>query len=243
MNAGPAANADARKRGAIIAEFQNGPAAQPDVQKRRHGVNADRPEDRHEHERDVEDLARLHPAIGAVDQIPADVQVQQQVTVERDHVPTEHRKREVEPQKNVHEAIRPTEIDRHEQQTHDDRGHREQLAKNHQIVQIAIAVDIHGNHEHHRGGGHADQEREVRDVQPPRDLVGHPGQRESVDELPAIRVQPEQHKNRQHEHPGVIAPIADEADPKAAPQKLEVGLHARPPFCGPGAGEISSFRG
>ena len=53
MSDGPAANAEARKRGARIAAFQSGPRAQAAVEERRHRVDADRPDDRDEHERDV----------------------------------------------------------------------------------------------------------------------------------------------------------------------------------------------
>jgi hypothetical protein len=80
MKAGPATNADARNRGASSAVFQ----------KRRDGVNRDRPHDRDEHERDVPLLVRRLAEEARVEQVAADVQVQQQVTIQDDHVPREH---------------------------------------------------------------------------------------------------------------------------------------------------------
>ena len=52
-------------------------------------------------------------------------------------------------------------------------GDGQQLSEDDQVVQLAVAVDVDRDHQHHGGGRHADEEREVRDVETPRHLVGH----------------------------------------------------------------------
>ncbi len=90
-------------------------------------------------------------------------------------------------QKQVHEAVGPAEVDRHEQQAHDDHGHRQQFAEDHQVVQVHVAVDVDRDDQHHRRRRQPDQEGEVGDVEPPGDLVGHAGGDQAVDELAGSR--------------------------------------------------------
>ena len=89
----------------------------------------------------------------------------------------------------MHEAVRPAQVHRHEQQAHDDHGDGQQLAEDHHVVQVHVAVDVDGDHQHDRRGGQAHQVGEVGDVQAPGDLVGHAGGDQAVDELLAVGVQ------------------------------------------------------
>jgi len=111
-------------------------AAQADVQEGRDRVNAHRPGDRHKHERHVKHGRRLPPAIGAVNQVPADVQIQQQIAVQRNHVPGEHRHGKVEPQEQVHEAVRTPQVHGHKQEAHQDHRNGQQFAENDHVVQV-----------------------------------------------------------------------------------------------------------
>jgi hypothetical protein len=90
---------------------------------------------------------------------------------------------EVEAEHHVVEAVGSPQVHHHEQERHDDRRDREEVGEDHQVAQLAVAVDVHGDHHRGGGGGHADQEREVGDVEPPGDLVGHPGHAHPVHEL------------------------------------------------------------
>src|SRR4051812_47115198 len=59
-------------------------AAQSDIQKRSHRMNRNRPDNRDEHKRNVKPLRWLAIAIPAIEQITANVDVQDQVAVEND---------------------------------------------------------------------------------------------------------------------------------------------------------------
>ena len=67
-----------------------GSSAQANVQERGDRVNGDGPDNGDKHERDVEPSRRPFPNVPTVKKVTADVQVQQQITVEHDYVPTEH---------------------------------------------------------------------------------------------------------------------------------------------------------
>ena len=73
------------------------------------------------------------------------------------------------------ESFGPTEIDRDEKQAHRDRCDDEQLAKYYGVAQFFVAVDIDGDHEHHRRRRDSGEVGEVCDVQAPRHLIGRPG--------------------------------------------------------------------
>ncbi len=203
-----------------------GPRPQPDKQEGGHGVDADGPDDRRKDKGDDEErFARRRPPVGAVDEVAGDVHVQQQIAVQDKHVPGQHREREVEAQEHVVEAVGTAQVHGHEQQAHDDRGDGQELAENHQIMHLAVLVDVGGNHQHHRGGGHAHQEREVGDVQAPRHLVGHARGRQALDQLLAVGMHAHQREDGQDAHPEVVAPVADEAGPQAAVEEAQVRLH------------------
>ena len=135
-------------------------------------------------------------------------------------------------QKQVQEPVGPPQVDRDEQQAHDDHRHGQQFAEDHHVVQVQVAVDVDRNHQHRGGGRQAHQVREVGDVEPPGNLVGHARGDQPVDELLAVGVEPGQRKQREHEHPQVVAPVADEAQPEAIPEETEVLFMPRPPAGG-----------
>ena len=195
ISAGPAVNAEARKRGPTIAEFQNGRPPKPDVKERGDGVNRDRPNDGDEDKGNVKPLGGHLFPIAAVEQVAADIDVKQQVAVEDDDVPAQHRGGEIElpmPGNQMPEAVGPAEIHRDERQAHDDGRHREQLAEDDEVVELLVVVDVNRDHHHHGGGGHADEEGEVGDVNAPRNLVAHAGDDQAVRELFAVGVETQQ---------------------------------------------------
>ena len=130
----------------------------------------DRPKNRDEDEGHIPLGVRLFTEKAHVKQVAADVQVDQQVAVEHDHVPGEHRYREVEftdAGYHVPDAIGATEVGDDEANAHKDRGDGQQLADDDDVVHVVVMIQIGGNHHHHASGGEADHEGEVGDVEPP----------------------------------------------------------------------------
>ena len=205
-----------------------GPPHQADVEKRRHRVDADGPRDRDEHEGQVDVRVRLAAKILHVQQVAADMHVHQQVARQHDHVPGEHGPREIEfaeVRHQVPEAIRAPEIHRDEDQAHYHGGHGEQFAEEHHVVHVPVAVDVRRNNEHHRRGGQADEEGEVRNVDAPGNLIGHAGHAEATDHL--LRDCPATH-GRNHgpeEHPRIEGRRAREAQAHDTGQKYHIVLH------------------
>src|SRR5205807_323158 len=149
--------------------------------------------------------------IAAIEQIPADVDVQQEIAVQHEDVPTEHRFWEVhlpDSGNQMPEPIRPSEVNGHEEEAHNDRGDREQLAEDHEIVQFLIIINVNGDDHHHGRSGDADEEGEVRDVNAPRNFVAHSGDDEAVNELLGVSIEPEEANGGKEPHPGVITPVA-----------------------------------
>jgi hypothetical protein len=139
------------------------------------------------------------------------VQVQQQVAVEDDEVPRQHRDREVEPAQagdHVPQAIGSSEVGDDEQQAHDDRGDRKQLADDHDVMHQPIAVEVGGDDHHHATRRHADEEREVGDVQAPAHVIGHVRQDHAVHDLVRPGVGADERHRRQHRHPRVEEQVA-----------------------------------
>ena len=137
--------------------------------------------------------------------------VEHKVAVQHNHVPAQHRAREVElpdAGDQVPEALRPAEVDGDERQAHQDCGHGEQLAEDHEVVQVLVVVDVDRDHEHHGRGGDADEEGEVGDVDAPRDVVGHARNREAVHELAGIGVEAQGADGGKGTDPEEIAPVA-----------------------------------
>src|ERR1043165_2245606 len=71
-------------------------AAQADVQKCGDGMNRDGPNDGNEYERYVEPFRRTLLLIPAVEQISAYVDIEQEISIEHDHVPAQHGGRKIE---------------------------------------------------------------------------------------------------------------------------------------------------
>ena len=76
----------------------------------------------------------------------------------------------------VPEAVRAADIDDHEQQAHDDGADGQQFAVDDDLADRLPVVDVGRNDQHHGGRRHADQEREVADVETPAHLVAHRGE-------------------------------------------------------------------
>ena len=128
------------------------------------------------------------------------------------------------------EPLRPAKIHGDEGETHDDRGDREKLAEDHEVVQLLVAVDVNGDHQHHGGGGDAHEEGEVRDVNAPRDLVGHAGRGKTLDELVGIGVEADETDGEERANPSEVAPVALEDEGARAPEEdgiiFDRGFHA-----------------
>ena len=80
-------------------------------------MDGDGPDDGNKHEGDIEPRRRFASAVTRVEQVAADVQVEQQISVEHQHVPTEHGCRELEladAWDQVPEMVRPSQVHSHE---------------------------------------------------------------------------------------------------------------------------------
>ena len=199
--------------------------AEADIEEGGDGVDRHRPHDGDKHKRNVKPLRGLDVAVPAVEEVAADVHVQEQVAVEHDHVPTQHRRREIElPESGnkVPEPVGPAEVDRDKSQAHQDRRHGQQLPEDDQVVELLVVVDVDRDDHHHRRRGHADEEGEVGDINAPRDLIAHAGGDQAVHQLLGVGVEAEQADHRQNAHPRVVAPVADEGDAPAAPEKNQI---------------------
>ena len=225
MRAGPAVKAEARKRGPTMDGIPKGPPAQPDIEKRRDGVDGDGPDDGDENKRNVKPFGRLGLPIAAVEQIAADVDVEQQVAVEHDDVPTQHGFGKIElpdAGDQMPETIRPPQVHGDKGQAHQDGRHRQEFSEDDQVMQVLVLVDINGNDHHDRRRRHADQEGEVGDIDAPGNFVAHPGDDQPVGKLPAIGVEAEQADDRQQAHPGVVTPVARKGEARATPEKNKI---------------------
>jgi hypothetical protein len=104
------------------------------------------------------------------------VQVDQQVAVQDQHVPGQHRHRPVEAAdagQDVPQPIGPAHVDDDEADAHRDGRDGQELADDHDVVHVVVVVEVGRDDHHHRAGGQADAEGEVGDVEAPRDVVGH----------------------------------------------------------------------
>src|SRR5215471_10546277 len=108
-------------------------------------MNRNCPDDGDEDERDVEPLGGSASAITAIKQVTADVHVEEQVAIQDQDVPAQHRGREVEladAGDEVPEAVGPAEVNGHESQAHEDGSDGEQLAEDHEVVQLLVFVNV-----------------------------------------------------------------------------------------------------
>src|ERR1051325_385963 len=201
------------------------PAAETNVEKGGDRVNRDRPHDSDENKGNIKPFGGPLVLIAAIEQIAADVNIEDEVTVQHDHVPAQHRGRKIEltdSGNQVPEAIGPAQIHRDEREAHNDGRDREQLAKDDEIMQLLVVVNVNGDDHHHGRCGDAHQESEVRDVNSPRNFITHPGDKQSVYELLRVGIDAEQDENGEDAHPRVVAPVAHERDARTAGEKKEI---------------------
>src|SRR5579859_1801488 len=172
-----------------------GTAAQPDIKKRGDRVNRDGPNNRDKYERNVKPFGRFPFAIAAVKQVAADVNVEHEIAVEDDDIPTQHRGGEIklaEAGNEVPEAVRPAQIHRDKGEAHENGCHGEQFAEDDEIVQVLVVINVNGYDHHDGGGGHAHEEGEIGNINAPGDFVAHAGDDEAMGKLLAVGVQSDQ---------------------------------------------------
>ena len=95
------------------------------------------------------------------------------------------------------------EIYQDAQRTHHNRGDGDGFADDHDLVHLFVIVEIGGNHHHDSAGRQADTEREVGDVQPPTDVVGHVGDDHAVGHLMSPCVRADERDRGQDDHPEI----------------------------------------
>ena len=98
------------------------------------------------------------------------MQIEEQVAIQHDHIPREHREGEVEfpePGNEVPETVGPAEIGGDEKEAHHDRRDGEQFTDDDHVVHVVVVVKIGRDDHHHAARGEADGEGEVRDVEAP----------------------------------------------------------------------------
>ena len=208
-----------------------GPPPQADIEEGRDRVDRNRPDDGDEDKGDVKPLGRRPATIAAIEQVAANMDVEQEIAVQDEDIPTQHGGRKVEladAGDQVPEPVGPPEVHRDEGQAHEDGRHGEQFAEDHQVMQLLVVVDIDRDHHHHRRRRDADQEGEVGNIDAPRHLVAHAGDDQPVGKLPGVGVEAQQAEDRQHPHPGVIAPVPHKRQAAAAPQEDQIIPHGLP---------------
>ena len=78
-----------------------------------------------------------------------------------------------DPRDHVPHAVRPAQVNHHEEDGHDHRGHSDAFTDQHDVLDVFPVEDVGGDHQHDRGGRNAHQIGEVGDVRAPRYLVAH----------------------------------------------------------------------
>ena len=177
------------------------------VEERRHRVDADRHRNRQQDEGNHESLRVRTFREGAKQDVRDDDEVHQEVHVQHDHVPRQDGSREVQPAERRHhvpQAVRTADVDHDEEHAHRDRAQGQQLTDDHDLADRFPVVHVGGDHEHDGGGGDADQEREVADVEAPTHLVAHCGDAEPLAELPPVGVRARRHQSNEQEEPGPV---------------------------------------
>src|SRR5262249_16350361 len=121
-------------------------SSQSDIKKRRDGVDRDSPNDGDKDEGNVEPRSGATSDITEIKEVTENVNIEKQIPVQDDYVPTEHRAREVEltdTGDQMPKAIRSTEVNRYESQTHEDGRHSQQFTENNKVVQFLVIINIH----------------------------------------------------------------------------------------------------
>jgi hypothetical protein len=106
----------------------------------------------------------------------------------------------------VPEAIGPAKISDDEHDAHHDRGDSEQFADDHDVVHLPVVIDVSGDHHHHAARREPDEEGEVRDVESPRDVIGHCGHGHAVTDLHGPGIRADQRYGGEQRHPRVEKP-------------------------------------
>jgi hypothetical protein len=132
--------------------------------------------------------------------------VEDQVAGEHQHVPAQHRVREVvdaDERDHVPEAVRPAHVGEDEHRHHDHGGDGQHLAQHGHLVHALVVVGIGREDDGHRPGGDADEEDQVGEVEAVVDLAGHAGDDQAVGVLQVEHVQHGEDEHAEGAHPGV----------------------------------------
>src|SRR4051812_2110778 len=100
-------------------------------------MNRHRPDNGEKDKRDIKPFSGPPSLVSAIEQIPADMHIQEQISVQDNHVPTQHRPGEVKlsnTRDEVPKPVRSAKVNCDEGQAHDDRGDGEQFAEDDKIV-------------------------------------------------------------------------------------------------------------
>ena len=160
----------------------------------------------------------------AVQNVRRHHEVYQEIEVEHQDVPRQHRAREIEMahwRNQVPETVGPPDIDHHEHQAHHNGADGQQFPVEDDLPNGLPVVDVSGNNQHHGGGRHAHQEREVPDVEAPAHLVAHGGQGESVAHLVGIGQRSGDDQHAQRRQPQPVGPVSPQDEPDASARKAE----------------------
>src|SRR6266545_3382424 len=174
-------------------------------------------------------VVRLAP-VGLHHEVRDEDHVHEQVAVQDERVPGEERAREVgrpEERHDVEEPVGPPHVHEDEEQAHDERADREQLAEDHDLLDRLPVVDVRGDDEQDRRRGDADEEGEVADVEGPGDLVAHVRHDEAAAGLLRVGEGADEDGREEERDPGLVGPPAAQHVPGAAAQELEGAGHER----------------
>ena len=189
------------------------------VEKGCHGVDADGHGNRQQDQRHDDAGVVGSAAEGTIQNVCDDREVDEEVEIQNQDVPRQDRLRKVQVApgwEQVPEAVRPADVHQHEQQAHHDSAHGKQFAVHHDFTNGLPVVDVRGDDQHHGGGGHPNQEREVPDVEAPAHLVPHGRDRQTGLHLGRIRRHPRRDERNQEGHPRPVGARAEQDQPDAA---------------------------
>src|SRR5262245_4751289 len=139
-----------------------------------------------------------------IEDVERNGEVENQVAIEDEDVPGQHGTRPVHHTDERHEvpqALRAADVDHDEANGHDKRGDGERFAHEYSSFEIDVVQHVRGHDEHHSGGGDADEESEVGDVESPTDLVVHAGDNQPITQLNGVGEQAGAHDSSENAHP------------------------------------------
>ena len=132
-------------------------------------------------------------------------------------------------QEQVEGAPGLPEVHHDEPEAHRDGGDGEELAEDRHLAERLEVVQVVGQDHHHRRGGDADEEGELRDVEAPGDVTAQAGDHQPLRELSQVAGAADRHDGEQRDDPGPVAAVSPQCLFEHIPsqQVVDLGLRAQ----------------